>query len=43
MTKAYAACNHTVEGNLAKGSVVCDGDQAYKVVTYGIRYHEDGG
>lgn len=41
--KAFSACNHTLEGNFSKGAVICDGEQAYKIVTYGIRYHEDVG
>lgn len=40
--KAYEACDHTITGSFSKGAVVADASgQTWKVVTYGIRYHED--
>ena len=40
--KAYAECDHTIRGRYAKGDVVAERNgQAWKVVTYGIAYHED--
>jgi len=40
--EAYAACDHTVDGRHNKGDVLADyKGGTWKVVTYGIRYHED--
>jgi len=40
--KAYAACDYTVNGRFTKGDVISDHQgRAWKIVTYGIRYHED--
>jgi hypothetical protein len=39
--KAFYAATATVEGRFAKGQFVADGDKLYKVVSGGIRYHED--
>jgi len=40
--KAFAACDHTIEGRFGKGAIVSDySGQAWKTKTNGIRYHED--
>lgn len=40
--KAWDACDHTVNGRFAKGCVVADwGGQTWKIMTYGVAYHED--
>lgn len=39
--RAFDAAPATVEGRFAKGQLVADGDRVWKVVSGGIRYHED--
>jgi hypothetical protein len=39
--KAFDAAPATVEGRFAKGAFITDGGKLWKVVSGGIRYHED--
>lgn len=39
--EAFAAAPATIEGRYARGQLVADGENVYKVISIGIRYHED--